>query len=88
MAENAQTIAEVARELYARAAKFGEELSSVGRGLTTALDAYDRAVGSFDRRLVPMAKQLEEMKLAEGSRRALEAPELVVRRPREIQSDP
>lgn len=87
MAENAQTIADVARELYARAAKFGEELASVGRGLTGALDAYDRAVGSFDRRLIPMAKQLEDMKLAEGSRRSLEAPELVARRPREIQSD-
>jgi DNA recombination protein RmuC len=87
MAENAQTIADVARELYGRAAKFGEELASVGRGLTTALDAYDRAVGSFDRRLIPMAKQLEEMKLAEGSRRALDAPDLVVRRPREVESD-
>ncbi|MDH3404645.1 MAG: DNA recombination protein RmuC [Acidobacteriota bacterium] len=82
MAENAEAIAVAARELYERAAKFGAELSAVGRGLATALDAYDRAVGSFDRRLMPMAAKLEEMKVAEGSRRELTAPELVGRRPR------
>jgi len=82
MAENAEAIAETARELYERAAKFGEEFAGVGRGLTAALDAYDRAVGSFDRRLMPMAGKLEEMKLAEGTRRKLETPALIGRRPR------
>ncbi|MCZ6508520.1 MAG: DNA recombination protein RmuC [Acidobacteria bacterium] len=87
MAENAEAIAEAARELYERAAKFGEELAGVGKGLTTALDAYDRAVGSFDRRLMPMAGKLEELKLAEGTRRKLEAPELIGRRPRATKAD-
>lgn len=87
MAENAQTIADVARELYARAAKFSDELAGVGRGLTAALEAYNRAVGSFDRRLIPMAKQLDELKIAEGARRELASPELVAHRPREVESD-
>jgi DNA recombination protein RmuC len=87
MAENAEAISTAARELYDRAAKFSQELSAVGRGLTVALDAYDRAVGSFDRRLMPMAAKLEEMKVAEGARRELTAPELIGRKPRALKDD-
>jgi len=83
-AENAEAIAVTARELYDRAAKFGEELIGVGRGLKTALDAYNRAVGSFDRRLRPMAKRLEELKVTEQSKRTLTAPNLIEDPPREI----
>ncbi len=87
MAENAEAISVAARELYDRAAKFSVELSAVGRGLTSALDAYDRAVGSFDRRLMPMAAKLEEMKVAEGARRELTAPDLVGRKPRSLRTE-
>ena len=75
LAENAQAIADVAQELYDRAAKFSEELSNMGRGLGQALDAYNRAVGSFERRLLPMGRRLDEMKVAEQSRRQLETPQ-------------
>jgi len=83
-AENAEAIATTARELYDRAAKFGEELIGVGRGLKTALDAYNRAVGSFDRRLRPMAKRLEELKVTEQSKRSLTAPNVIEDPPREV----
>jgi len=33
----------------------------VGDGLRTAQDAYNSAVGSFDRRLVPAAERLREL---------------------------
>ncbi len=74
LAANAAEIAGVAQELYERAAKFSEELTGMGRGLKQALDAYNRAVGSFERRLLPMGRKLDEMKVAEQSRRQLEAP--------------
>jgi len=86
MADNAEAIASTARELYDRAAKFGDELGGVGRGLKSALDAYNRAVGSFDRRFMPMGRKLEEMKVAEQSRRALEAPDPIDETPRESDS--
>ncbi len=88
--ENAQAIAAAARELYERAAKFGGDLTQVGRGLKTALNAYNAAVGSFDRRLVPMGRRLEEMQVAEQSKRRLEAPdgiEETVRRSTEAAED-
>lgn len=77
LADNAAEIASVAGMLYERAAKFGQEFAGVGRSLQGAIDSYNRAVGSFDRRLVPMAKRLEEMKVAETSRRRLDAPKTV-----------
>ncbi len=83
LAENAQAIATAARDLYERAAKFGGDLSALGRGLRNALDAYNRAVGSFNHRLMPMGRRLEELKVSEQSRRELQAPELIEERPRE-----
>jgi DNA recombination protein RmuC len=74
LAENAAEIASVAGMLYERAAKFGNELGGVGKSLQGAIEAYNRAVGSFDLRLMPMARRLEEMKVAETSRRSVEPP--------------
>ena len=36
---------------------------------------------------MPMAAKLEEMKVAEGTRRELTAPELIGRKPRVVESD-
>ncbi len=75
MVENAEAIASTARELYERTAKFGEDLAQMGKGLAGALDAYNRAVGSFDRRLTPMGRKLEDSGLAgDQTRRRLSAP--------------
>lgn len=84
MAENAEAIAAAARELYDRAAKLGVELDGIRKGLKSALDAYNRAVGSFDRRLLPMGRRLSELKVSEQSRRDLEAPEPIDEEPRRI----
>jgi DNA recombination protein RmuC len=73
--ENAEAIAAAARELYERAAKFGEDLARLGRGLRTALEAYNAAIGSYDRRLMPMGRKLEEMKVTEHRKRSLASPE-------------
>ncbi|MDH3254762.1 MAG: DNA recombination protein RmuC [Acidobacteriota bacterium] len=82
--ENAEAIAAAARDLYERAAKFGGDLQKLGRGLKSALDAYNTAVGSFERRLMPMGRKLEEMKVTEQSRRRLDAPEPIDEAPRQV----
>ena len=84
MAENAEVIAETARELYERAAKFGEDLAKVGSGLGSALRAYNTAVGSFDRRLIPMSRKLEELRVSEQSKRDLSAPDPILDEPRKL----
>jgi len=82
LAENAREIADTARELYDRAAKIGDDLGRAGRGLKTAVDAYNAAVGSFERRFLPMGQKLEDLKVTEQSRRELTAPEPVEVTPR------
>lgn len=84
LAENAETIAQAARELYQRAAKFSEDLEKIGKGLGAALKAYNDAVGSFDRRLLPMGRRLEELKVSEQTKRDLATPEPIDEEPRKI----
>ena len=84
MAKNAEKIAGVARDLYERAAIFGEHLSRVGDGLDSAVDAFNRAAGSFERRLLPMGRRLEELKIAEQVGRTLEAPPTIEDAPKAL----
>ena len=84
LAENAEAIAETARELYQRAAKFSDDLDRVGKGLGAALAAYNQAVGSFNRRLRPMARRLEELKVSEQTKRDLKSPQPIDTEPRKL----
>jgi DNA recombination protein RmuC len=83
LVENAALIGEVARQLYERAAKFSEDLGRVGKGLQSALDAYNEAVGSFNRRLLPMSQKLDQLKISAQTRRQIEELEPLDVTPRE-----
>ncbi len=87
LADNAREIADTARELYDRAAKVGDDFGRAGRGLKTAVDAYNAAVGSFERRFLPMGQKLVDLKVTEQSRRELTAPEPLAVMPRVIGGD-
>lgn len=84
LAEHAAEIAAAARELYDRTAVLGGHLGEVGRGLSAAVAAYNDAVGSFRRRLLPMADRLKALEVVEHSKRVLEAPEPVAETPRSL----
>lgn len=62
LAQNAQLIADVGRELYQRLLRFSEHLSRLGEHVEKAVKAYNEAVGSFEARLLPQARRLEELK--------------------------
>jgi len=59
IAESAREIADAARELHRRLARFVEPLSKVGRQLDSATAAYNEAVGSFDHRVIPQVRRIE-----------------------------
>jgi DNA recombination protein RmuC len=84
LAENAREIGEVAGTLYDRVAKFGDDLGRAGRGLKTAVDAFNTAVGSFERRILPMGQKLESLKVAEQTKRRLGAPQMLTEGPRNV----
>jgi DNA recombination protein RmuC len=61
VAENAERIKDLGKELYDRILKFAEHLSDVAKSLERANKAYNNAVASFDSRLVPSARKFREM---------------------------
>jgi DNA recombination protein RmuC len=60
IAESAREIAESARELHRRLGRFVEPLAKVGRQLDSAVSAYNEAVGSFDHRVIPQVRRIEQ----------------------------
>src|SRR3984957_6678202 len=62
--ENAQKIAEAAQELYARVAKFTEHFEKIRDGLDKANNAYNDAVGSYERMVRPSGEKI--LKLSGG----------------------
>lgn len=61
LAANAERIREVGEELYRRLAAFGEHLGKLGRGLDGAVDCYNKAVGSFETKVLPGARRFTEL---------------------------
>ena len=60
---NAQKIADAARELYERTAVWMEHVGKIGRGLKSAVEAHNRSVGSWERRVVPAGKKMKELRV-------------------------
>ena len=61
LAENAEHIRQVGEELYGRLGTFAEHLGKVGKSLNTSVQNYNRAVASFDSRVLPSARKFSEM---------------------------
>ena len=88
IAESAQAISKIGRELYERLSVFADHFSGVGKGLDRAVETYNRAAGSLESRILPAARRFTELGAAskkeippvspvERSSRTLQAPELV-----------
>ncbi len=82
IAEQAQEIAAAARELHSRTGSFVEHFAKAGRQLTSATKSFDDAVGSWESRIVPQLRRIEEMGAASG--KELEEPRRVDRAVRPI----
>lgn len=61
LAESAEKISELGRELYKRLANVGEYLSTLGKRLSAAVDAYNQTVGSMEGRVLATARRFDEL---------------------------
>ncbi|MGB5305607.1 MAG: DNA recombination protein RmuC [Gammaproteobacteria bacterium] len=61
LAENAEIIRTVGTELYQRLSTFAEHLAKLGRSLDSSVDSFNKAVGSFDSRILPSARKFTEL---------------------------
>ncbi len=59
--ENAQKIAEAARELYSRVVKFADHFEKLRSGLERANSAFNDAAASFQSRVRPAGERLSEL---------------------------
>ncbi len=72
MVAEAAEIADAAGTLYSRFAKFLTDFDTLGSRLNSATKAYDAAVGSVERRLLPSLRKVEGMGIGRGDE--IEAP--------------
>ena len=61
VAENAAVIRELGQELYRRLGNFTTHLGRVGARLGAAVEAYNSAVGSLERQVMPQARRFPEL---------------------------
>ena len=83
LTENARQVQVLGAQLYERISVLGEHMAQVGKGLTGAVAAYNRAVGSLEGRVLVTARRFAEMGVVGAGERDLHQPEplAIVTRP-------
>ncbi len=87
IAENALRIKDAGEKLYKRLGTFVSHFTGIRKGLERASDAYNQAVGSLEARVLPAAREMNELGLSgdeefgqmervDKTTRSLQAPEL------------
>jgi len=66
LAENAQQVLTLGKELHSRLATMGGHLTKLGRALGTAASAYNETVGSMERRVLVSARRLADLGVVDG----------------------
>jgi len=64
LAQNAQAISDLGKQVYERLGTLASHLADVGSALERANQAYNRAVGSMEARLFPAARRFQELGVA------------------------
>ena len=76
LAENAERIVGEVLEMHKRLGTFVDHLGRVGKSLNTSVNAFNSAVGSFQRRLLPAAQRVEQLAAVADDARVSELAEV------------
>ena len=71
-ARQAEEIVGTAREFYGRMATWSAHFAKVGKDLGKATDAYNKAVSSWEGRVLPQARRLDDMQISDNTAAQLE----------------
>lgn len=87
LAEQAQHIGQLGKELYDRLAVSAEHLKRVGAGLSSAVGNYNKFVGSFERNVLSTGRKFVALNVETGKKELDIVPEIEAL-PRYADSDP
>ena len=79
LADSAREVFDLGREIYDRLGTLGKHFDKVGRSLTSAVGAYNDAVGSIEGRVFPTARKLQDLKVVEKALDEVRPVEVSVR---------
>lgn len=65
LAENAQQVLTLGRELHGRLATMGAHLAKLGRAIETSAGAYNQAISSLERRVLVSARKFADLKVVD-----------------------
>ena len=82
LAEAAEEIASLGKELHSRIATMAEHMTRMGKNLATANTAYNQMVGSFESQVLTQARRFEG--LGAGGSKAMDTPPMVEASPRPL----
>jgi len=83
LAQNAETIRNLAEDLYKRLGVFASHLTKLGRNLGQSVDSFNSAVGSLERQVLPGARKFTELGVRPD--REIEALEPIDKLTRDLQ---
>jgi DNA recombination protein RmuC len=86
VAENAQRVHELGRELYRRMTTMAEHIQACGGGLSKAVKGFNDFVGSLEHSVMPQVRRFNELEV-EGTATPIEALDHVELEPRLLRSD-
>ncbi len=82
LAENAEQIREIGRDLYERLSVLVNHLERVGSNIRQAGDAYDQFIGSLEQKVLPAARKFKE--LGVSTTKVIDTPDLLKLAPRRV----
>ena len=86
LTENARAVQQMGRDLYRRLSRFGDHLARTGKGLSSAVEAYNKAIGSLERSVFPQARRFQELGVVGDADKEMPDLETIESLPRELQA--
>ncbi|NGX47456.1 MAG: DNA recombination protein RmuC [Chlamydiae bacterium] len=85
LSRHAEEVSQLGHELYKRIVDMSDHFSKMGRSLSSAVEAYNKGIGSLESRVLVSARKFKDLGAA-ASKLELDAVDVVEKVPRQLES--